>query len=34
VLAPCRNAYGELALSPINSPHSRSDISDWIPLEP
>ena len=34
LLGPCRRAYNELALSPVTSPHSRSDISDWIPLDP
>jgi hypothetical protein len=34
VLAPCRRAYEELAVAPVNSPHSRTDIVDWIPLDP
>jgi serine/threonine protein kinase len=34
LLAPCRAAYGELAVLPQTSPHARFDVQDWIPLDP
>jgi hypothetical protein len=33
LLGPCRQAYSELSLTPGTTPHSRGDISDWIPLD-
>jgi hypothetical protein len=34
LLGPCRAAYGEAAVTPLASPHSRCDICDWVPLDP
>jgi serine/threonine protein kinase len=34
LLAPCRRAYEEVAVTPLASPHARYDIVDWIPLAP
>jgi hypothetical protein len=34
LLRPCRPAYEEFVVSPPSSPHARSDISDWMPLDP
>jgi len=34
ILAPSRNAYHELNLNQLTSPHARFDISDWTPLDP
>jgi hypothetical protein len=34
LLQPCREAYAEMAFSPTQSPHSRFDITDWVPLDP
>jgi hypothetical protein len=34
VLAPCRRAYAEVAVTPQACPHARQDIVDWIPLDP
>lgn len=34
MLRACRNAYYEACLVPQSSPHSRFDISDWMPLDP
>jgi serine/threonine protein kinase len=34
LLHACRKAYEESALTPQASPHSRFDISDWLPLDP
>ncbi|MFO0881506.1 MAG: tubulin-like doman-containing protein [Gemmataceae bacterium] len=34
LLGACRNAYYEASLLPKSSPHSRQDITDWLPLDP
>ncbi|MCS6852812.1 MAG: protein kinase [Gemmataceae bacterium] len=34
LLQPCRAAYERLAPAPNTSPHSRFDITDWVPLDP
>jgi hypothetical protein len=34
LLHSCRSAYQEAAVVPTTSPHSRSDINDWMPLDP
>jgi serine/threonine protein kinase len=34
VLQPCRAAYEEAVVTPPSSPHARTDISDWVPLNP
>jgi serine/threonine protein kinase len=33
LLAPCREAYQTSAANPAQSPHSRFDTNDWVPLE-
>lgn len=33
VLSLCRNAYVEHVVSPPQSPHSRFDLQEWLPLE-
>jgi len=32
LLADCQAAYYELADDPQNSPHSRHDVSEWLPI--
>lgn len=32
LLAPCQQAYVELASVPGDSPHARFDVTDWIPI--
>jgi hypothetical protein len=34
VLRSCRAAYDEAATTPLTTPHARSDIQDWTPLDP
>jgi eukaryotic-like serine/threonine-protein kinase len=34
LLKPCRAAYDAALSSPTAAPHARSDISDWLPLDP
>jgi serine/threonine protein kinase len=34
VLQPCRKAYEQTAVTPQVSPHSRFDVTDWLPLDP
>jgi serine/threonine protein kinase len=34
ILLPLRPAYEQLAPTPQSSPHSRFDITDWVPLDP
>ncbi|HMC63692.1 MAG TPA: hypothetical protein VKI65_02025, partial [Gemmataceae bacterium] len=34
LLRPCRGAYQEAAMVPHLSPHSRFDVTDWVPLNP
>jgi hypothetical protein len=34
VMRQFRIAYEAAAVSPQTSPHSRFDISDWLPLDP
>jgi hypothetical protein len=34
ILASCRAAYLETAMTPPSSPHARFDIQDWTPLDP
>jgi serine/threonine protein kinase len=33
MLEPCRAAYVQAASTPLNTPHSRCDILDWVPLD-
>jgi hypothetical protein len=34
LLAPCKKAYTLAATTPLDTPHTRCDILDWIPLDP
>jgi hypothetical protein len=34
VFAACREAYDQQIVTPLSSPHSRSDVSEWLPLDP
>jgi serine/threonine protein kinase len=34
LLAACRTAYRDTAVTPPSSPHARFDILDWVPLDP
>jgi len=32
MIDPCFDAYEEAAANPINNPHSRFDVTEWLPL--
>jgi hypothetical protein len=32
LIDPCWDAYHEMAESPLHNPHSRFDVSEWLPL--
>ncbi len=32
MIDPCFDAYEEAAANPIHNPHSRFDVTEWLPL--